>query len=363
MNNPQLADIFLKVAGIEGLSGKEKNVASFVKSFLNELNLYVTEDGSSQKTGSNTGNIICKFGNGSDMLLSCHMDTARSTGHLVPVIKSDRITSDGNSVLGVDNRVGVTLLLALAEKIVIERIAHKDFTLAFVTCEETTLAGSENLEIDNNIKKAIVFDSYMRPGKYIAASVGAAGYKIKVLGKAAHSGIDPEKGINALQIAVQAVNKINLGRINDSTTSNIGIINGGTATNVIPDLIEMSGEVRSKNTDEVQKHVEEIKCVFEQTAIAGNGKVEFEWSWDFMPFCLATNSEVIRDVENAIYRAYLKPERVLSYGGSDANSYNGRGIEAVNIGIGAQNPHSNEEFILLEDLDNAFQIALELIKK
>jgi len=363
MDNKNLVDSFIEIAGIEGLSENEKSVASFIKSVFTSLDLNFFEDGSKEKTGSDTGNIICKFGNGGDFLLSCHMDTARSTKNLKPIILEDKITSDGSTVLGVDNRVGVTVLLELVKAIINEKLQHKDFTLVFTTCEETTLAGSLNVEIGNAIKRAFVFDSYMRPGKYIAASVGAAGYKIKVLGKAAHSGIEPEKGINALTIAAEAISKISLGKISDDTTSNIGIIRGGTATNVVPDLIELEGEVRSREIDCVQKNVEDIKCVFEEVSSKYKGKLEFQWGWDFMPFNLSEDNKVIRDIEEAISKTNLVPERVLSYGGSDANSYNGRGIEAVNIGIGAQNPHSNSEFILLEDLDKAFQIALELVKK
>jgi len=363
MNNQNLINSFIEAARIEGLSGNEKSVASFLKSSFTSLNLNFYEDNSRLKTESNTGNIICKFGNGGDFLLSCHMDTARSTGNMKPIMLEDRITSDGSTVLGVDNRVGVTIFLELAKKIIHEKLPHKDFTLAFTTCEETTLGGSLNLEIDTNIKRAFVFDSYMSPGKYIASSVGAAGFKIKVIGKAAHSGIAPEKGINALTITAEALTKIKFGKIDADTTCNVGIIRGGTATNVVPDLIELEGEVRSKENNSVEKYVEEIKHVFEVVSAKHNGNVEFSWYWDFMPFNLSDNNKVIHDIEEAIGKTNLTPERVLSYGGSDANSYNGRGLEAVNIGIGAQNPHSNSEFILLEDLDKAFQIALELVKK
>jgi tripeptide aminopeptidase len=362
MKNQNLVDSFIKIARIEGLSGKEKPIAFFIKSFLTSLNLNFIEDDSKEKTGSDTGNIICKIGNGGDFLLSCHMDTARSTRDMKPVFLEDRITSDGTTVLGIDNRVGVTVLLELIKKIITEKIPHQDFTVVFTTCEETTLGGSLNLQIDDNIKRAFVFDSYMSPGKYIASSVGAACYKIKVIGKAAHSGIAPEKGINALTITAEAITKVKFGKINSDTTCNIGVISGGTATNVVPDLIELDGEVRSKENEHVQKYVEEIKHVFEEVSAKHNGKVEFSWYWDFMPFNLSDSNKVILEIEEAIKKADLNPERVLSYGGSDANSYNGRGIEAVNIGIGAQNPHANNEFILLDDLDNAFLIALELVK-
>jgi len=361
--NQRSLEIFCDIAGIEGLSGNEKEISSYIKSFLGKLSLKPFEDNSAKKTGSNTGNIICKINGGGNFLISCHIDTARSTQGLKTILSEDRITSDGNTVLGVDNRVGVALLLSLAEKIVKEKLQVKDFTLAFVTCEETTLDGSKYLEIDRNIKRVFVFDSQNNPGEFINSSYGAVGFKIEIIGKASHSGISPEKGINAFEIMTKALNGQSFGRIQPDLTFNIGKFSGGTATNVIPDNIILEGEMRSTNLETVEKRIEELKSRFENAAKKLNGKVNFEWKWDFVPFNITPESETFQLISDAIKKVGLTPEAVISAGGSDANSYNSRGIEAVNIGIGAKNPHSNDEFILYKDFQNAFNIALELVKE
>jgi tripeptide aminopeptidase len=361
--NQRSLEIFCDIAGIEGLSGNEKEISSYIKSFLGKLSLKPFEDNSAKKTGSNTGNIICKINGGGNFLISCHIDTARSTQGLKTILSEDRITSDGNTVLGVDNRVGVALLLSLAEKIVKEKLQVKDFTLAFVTCEETTLDGSKYLEIDRNIKRVFVFDSQNNPGEFINSSYGAVGFKIEIIGKASHSGISPEKGINAFEIMTKALNGQSFGRIQPDLTFNIGKFSGGTATNVIPDNIILEGEMRSTNLETVEKRIEELKSRFENAAKKLNGKVNFEWKWDFVPFNIIPESETFQLISDAIKKVGLTPEAVISAGGSDANSYNSRGIEAVNIGIGAKNPHSNDEFILYKDFQNAFNIVLELVKE
>jgi len=363
MKNKRLLEIFLEFIKIDGISENEKKVADYIINFLTSLGLSPQIDNSFKTTNSNTGNIVCRINGGGEMLLLSHMDTARSTFNVKPILQEDRIVSDGNTVLGVDNRVGGSVILALVEKIIKEKIATPGFTIAFTTCEETTLEGSRNLEFIDMIKEGYVFDSYLSPGSIIASSFGAIGFKIKIIGKASHSGIAPEKGINAIQIAVNALSAIKTGRIDESTTINFGIIKGGSAVNVVPDQVYIEGEVRSKYSDRIEKHLESIQNIFSDKASELKGQIEFSWQWDFMPFILDDNSNVINKISKAIQSVGLRPELKTSAGGSDANSLNAKGIPTVNLGIGAQNPHANDEFILYKDFDDTFNIAYNLVTK
>lgn len=358
-----LIDLFLKTAKIDALSGREKSLADFIKSFLSRYGYNITEDNSRIYSNSSTGNLICKVGNGGNFVLTAHMDTARSTLDLKPKVLADKIVSSGDTVLGVDNRAGVSVLLFMLEKIAKEKISVKDFTVAFTTCEETTLFGSKYLGLNGNIKYGFVFDSGYRPGNYIHSACGALGFNMKVIGKASHSGISPEKGINSLQIASQAISKLPLGRIDDETTMNIGIFKSGSAVNVIPEIAELDGEVRSFNTDKVDRYFNLILDTFEKEAEALGGKIECNSFWDFKPFTVSENSYVFTETVRVLKKVGLEPTPKISLGGSDANSLNEKGILSINLGIGAQNPHSNDEFILIEDLVKSAEIALELVKK
>ncbi len=362
MNNDRLIELFIKTAKIEALSGKEKPLSDFIREFLSEYSLNVVEDNSAARSQSNSGNIICSKGDGGDILLLSHMDTARTTRDVKPVIKSDRITSGGDTVLGVDNRAGIAVLLFTIEKLHKERINHKDFTIAFTTCEETTLMGSKNLQINGKIKKGFVFDSAFRPGTFINSACGSMGFEVKVKGKATHSALAPEKGINAIEIAAKAISQIKQGKIDPETTVNLGTIKGGSAVNVIPDLVDISGEVRSFNTDKVLNIIENIKTIFETEAKKPGATSEFISIWDFMPYQITEEDDLFRETYKILTKVGLNPKPVSSLSGSDANSLNSMGIQAINLGIGAQNPHSNDEFILLEDLNKTAEIALELLK-
>ena len=363
MNTQRLVDIFLEVIRINALSSHEKPLAHYIKSFLSKINYKIDEDTAAKFTNSNTGNLICKIGNGGDFVLMSHMDTARPTENVRPIILEDKIISSGDTVLGVDNRAGVSVLLYLLEKIANEKISVKDFTVAFTTCEETTLLGSKNLGINGEIKKGFIFDSGYRPGNFIYSACGAIGLKIKILGKASHSGISPEKGINSMTVAAKAISKLPLGRIDKDTTMNIGLLRSGSAVNVIPELTELEGEIRSFDLKKAEEKFNLLVNIFkDETEIVG-AKIEINHFWDFLPYTIPESSFVFNEAVRVIKKVGLVPTPKISLGGSDANSLNERGIESINLGIGAQNPHSNDEFIFIEDLYKSAEIALELVKK
>lgn len=363
MNTDYLIDLFIRIAKIDALSGNEKPLAEFIKSFLAKFNYNISEDDSKLFSGSNTGNLICKIGEGGSFIMTAHLDTARPTLNTKPKILEDKIVSSGDTVLGVDNRAGVTVLLFLLEKIAKEKIPVKDFTVVFTTCEETTLFGSKYLGVNGNIKYGFVFDSGYRPGNFIYSACGAMGFKIKVIGKASHSGISPEKGINSMLIASRAINNLPLGRIDDESTMNIGILKGGSAVNVIPEITELDGEIRSFDLQKVEHYLNVTIAAFRKEADILGGKIEVESFWDFKPYTIPENSFVFKEIVRVMKQVGLNPIPKISLGGSDANSLNEKGIQSVNLGIGAQNPHSNDEFIFIEDLVKSAEIALELVKK
>lgn len=363
MNTNHLIDLFLETAKIDALSGNEKSLADYIKSFLQKYNYTITEDNSNLFSNSNTGNLICRIGKGGDFVMTAHMDTARPTLNIKPKILEDKIVSSGDTVLGVDNRAGVSVLLFLLEKIALDKIPVKDFTVAFTTCEETTLFGSKHLGLNGQIKYGFVFDSGYRPGNFIYSACGALGFKIKVIGKASHSGIAPEKGINSLQIVSKAISQLPLGRIDDETTMNIGVLKSGSAVNVIPEIAELDGEVRSFDVTKVEKYFNSAVDIFNKEAEQMGGKIEVDSFWDFKPYTISESSPVFKETFRVMEKVGLKPTPKISLGGSDANSLNEKGIESVNLGIGAQNPHSNDEFIFIEDLVKSVEIALELVKK
>jgi len=363
LSEHRLVELFLQLARIEGLSGCEQEVNQFIRRFLAEIGFRAVEDGAGERHQGNSGNLITKIGSGGDFVVLAHMDTARSTRDLKPVVTGDRITSDGTTILGADNRAGIAAILYNLERAIQDHLALSDFTVVFTIREETDVHGSLFLELPATVRRGFVFDSALRPGRFIYRTYGAQAFQATVRGKASHSGIAPEKGISAIQTAARAIDRLRLGRIDSETTANIGRMNAGTAVNVIPETAIMEGEVRSLQTSKIEATIATIRDSFMQAGTEFGAQIDFSSHWGFRPFHLAADSPTYQTISRVIRQAGLEPVPSISAGGSDANSLNLKGIESVNLGIGAQNPHSNDEFILIEDLHQTAAIVWNLIKK
>ena len=367
MNSRQqeLLSLFLRLAPIDGVSHVERAIADEVTTILRAAGINVIEDESAPIVKGNTGNLIC-FPPGfradaSAIMLEAHLDTVQPTGLLKAIVKEDRVCSDGSTILGADNRMGLSLLVDLLLHAKEIPGPKKNFFVALTVGEETGLYGAAALDLSKHkISAAFVFDCSKRPGIYIRESVGLYDFTAQFVGKAAHAGVAPEEGVSAIALAASAISKIRLGRLDPETTANIGKIYGGDATNIVPERVTVEGEVRSFSPDRIREELRRIEQTF-HASVNGTGRLVFSAYSDFEPYTHKPDAPAVVELEVAIRRAGLTPEPIRYMGGSDANKYNAKGIPAVNIGIGAQKPHSIEEFFLLEDLFKSSEIAHELV--
>ena len=361
----ELLSLFLKLAPIEGTSLAERAIADAVMRRLHSSGVRVVEDGSAALLKGTTGNLLC-FPPDFDehtpaLMLTAHLDTVHSTASLRPIVHPDRVTSDGTTILGADDRLGLSVLVDLLIDVARSRTRHRNFFVVFTVGEEEGLYGASTLNVAQRpLKGAYVFDSSKRPGIYIRECVGLHVFKVHFIGKSAHSGVAPEEGINAIAMASKAVACLDLGRLDADTTANVGKIHGGEAVNAVPEHVFIEGEVRSFHPDRIRRELGRIERTI-RGAVDGIGKVEFESAVDFEPYVLAPDAPVVLEVERALRKVGLTPQGIRYTGGSDANKYNAKGIPAVNIGTGAQKPHSHEEFFLLEDLFKTSELAHALI--
>lgn len=362
MEHRRLIELFLQLARIDGRSGKEGEVAQFAYSFLKNLALEPQKDGANTVSGANTSNVVCPVGGGGEVALLAHMDTASFTSTTKQVVTADRIASDGKGQLGASGRAGMAAILYAVERAAVFNLPFKPFTIAFTTQGETTMAGGRNLRLPAGIRYAFVFDSSLDPGCYVSSSPGVAGFAAHVTGKPARSGPDTDPGISAIRIAAKAIAALDTDRYDEETTSNIGMISGGEATNVVPVYTLVRGEVRALDKAKGVPVLDGIKAEFEKAAAAAGGKAMFNWAWDFQPYLHDRDSALCRMAESALRGAGLQPVPVTSQGGSDANTLNAKGVAAVNFGIGAKHPRTNDEYILLDHLVKASEIAWQLIK-
>ncbi len=356
----RLQQIFLELTSIDAVSSQELPVAEYIRDFVGKLGLEAHMDDAAKLSGGNAGNVIVPILGGGEFFLAAHMDTPRSTAGLKHRFLADRITSDGTTPLGVDDRGGVSEILYAVEKAA-KAGTLQPATLLFSVCEETTMAGSLSYKPAPGIRYGFVFDSFMRPGNFVQATCGMIQFTFHVKGKSAHAGIAPENGVNAIRIAGEAISRFPFGWRGNMANANIGVVCGGTGTNVVCDDVFLKGEIRSATREEGEACLNSILADFRQTCEKYGGTLEADWEWDFRPYEILEDDIPYKRFAKAAAACGLEAVPQPTMGGSDANTYNHTGLKAINLGVGAQNPHGNDEFILYEDLQKASDIAYYLL--
>ncbi len=369
MKSQKLRELFLHFIAIDGVSLHERLVADEILSILRGWDIEVYEDDAGRRINGNTGNLIAKIPAKnshitSPLLLLAHMDTVRSTAGVQAIIENDGVIhSDGRTILGADNRAGVALILSMIDHILQNDIPHRPLEVVFSVAEELGMLGASALDFNRlSAKEAYVFDCSAPPGSYVAETPTAMDFKIIFKGKAAHSAVAPEKGINALTMAMAVMNRFPVGRINPYTVANIGTIHGGTADNVVPDQVTITGEFRSFKQDEIASIRNGLEENSEKACAQAGGTCEISFNIGFVGFRLTPDLPVIKRLHHAFRELSLAPHPLVYSGGSDANVLYAHGIHTVNMGIGAANAHSTDEKIGLQDMEIGAEILLKLIQ-
>lgn len=366
VNVERLTREFTTLVQISSPSYKERELGNYLIKRLNGLGLLVEEDNTGEKIGGNCGNIFARLPGDEKyptLFLCAHMDTVQPGEGIKPVLKDGVFRSDGSTVLGGDDKAGIAAMIELLEILKEERVPHGPLEILFTVGEEQGLRGSKNFDCSRlKAKCGYVLDSSGKPGTIIIAAPTQNIINFSIKGKAAHAGIEPERGINAIQAAGHALVRLRLGRIDAETTANIGVIRGGKATNIVPDLVYLEGEVRSLDRKKMEALTSEIIETFTKAVEAAGAKSEVKVTFEYPEFRLDPEMSVIRYASQAAEKAGLQVRYETSGGGSDANIFNAAGIPTANLGIGMQQVHTKEEFLEVKDLTDDVRWLIELIQ-
>ena len=367
VNNDRLINEFLHLVQIDSLSGKERQIADYLKQKLTSMGLAVKEDMAGEKAGGNAGNIIAKIpGNNSSapvIMLCAHMDTVEPGIGVKPVIKNDVICSDGETILGSDDKAGIAAILESILQINENNISHGGIEVVFTIWEEGGLFGAKYLEYGLlEAKIGYVLDSDGSPGTIITRAPSQDKIYAEIHGRAAHAGINPENGINAILVAANAIAGLKLGRIDEETTCNIGVISGGKATNIVPDLVRIEGETRSLDVAKREAQTALICDSINEAAARFGAQAVIKAEPEYTNFNLSKEDVSVKIAVKAAQNLGLTPRLEKTGGGSDANVFNQVGIQTANLGIGMRKVHTKEEYIAVEDLVNNARYLVEIIK-
>ena len=369
VNKERIIGEFLELVQIDSPTSKEGAVAKVLVKKLEEIGLEVFVDDAGKATGGETGNVIATLKGtrpGKPIMFSSHMDTVSPGEGIKPIIDEANgiIKSDGTTVLGSDDKAGIAAILEALRIIKENNIEHADIQVVFSIWEEGGMYGAKNIPYDKiNAEYGFVLDSGGSPGEIIIEAPAQDKINVKIIGKPAHAGLVPEDGISAVMVAARAIEKMNLLRIDKETTANIGIINGGVATNIVMPELNIVAEARSLDNSKLDAQTKHMVDTFKAAAEEFKAKIEINVDRVYGAFKVDANDDVVNLAKKAMKNMGVEGYTTSSGGGSDTNILNGKGIKAVNLGIGMKKAHTLEEHIAIEDILNSAKMVVEIIKE
>lgn len=357
----RLKRVFLEMVHINSPAYQEAELADFVQRELEGLGLKVSQG--PPIPGGNCGNVLGELpGSGRAILLSAHMDTVAPTAGIVCLEEDGVVRTDGRTILGADDKAGIAAILEALRVVVEYQLPHPTVYVLFTVAEEVGLLGARACGPLPSIDYGYVLDSDGPPGTIVNGAPYHCDWRVVVHGKAAHAGVAPEEGINAIAVAAAALSKMSFGRLSPETTCNVGIIEGGQARNIVPDTVKIVGEVRSFRKDEVKTQIDQMRAIWEETTKAFGATYCFDVEESYGGYVLPEEHPAIAVAKEAALRVGATPTVRRSGGGSDANIFNTMGIPTVPLGFAARGVHSKEESIDLADLKQVAEQVVEIIR-
>ncbi|MBP3964391.1 M20/M25/M40 family metallo-hydrolase [Paenibacillus lignilyticus] len=370
INNQRIIDEFMALVQVDSETKYEREICDVLTGKLKELGFSVEEDDAASVTGHGAGNLFAMLeANGSEkaptIFFTSHMDTVVPGKGIKPHLDADGyIRSDGTTILGADDKAGLAAMFEAIRVIKEQNRPHGPIQLVITVGEESGLVGASAIDSKRlKAKFGYALDSNGPIGDIAVAAPSQAKITIKIHGKSAHAGVNPEDGISAIQVAGKAISRMSLGRIDHETTANIGRFEGGGATNIVCDFVKLDAEARSIVQDKLDKQVESMRETVLAVAAEFGAKAEFESKLIYPAFNFTDGDPVVELAKAAIEKIGRTPKLFHSGGGSDANVFNGHGVPTVNLAIGYEHIHTTNEQIKAEDLVKTAELVVAIIEQ
>ena len=360
---------FFELVSIRCSTLDEREIADLLTARLRDLGATeIHEDGAGKALGGNTGNIVANFkGTVADVpvvMLTAHMDCVEPCAKIKPILKDGVIRSDGTTILGADDKAGVVAILETLRCLKEDDIPHGNLQIVFTVAEEGGVNGSRCL--DTSLLHAdlgYTLDTHGHAGTAAFKAPGKNQLTVRIVGKAAHAGIDPDAGRNAITAAGKVLTAVPQGRIDEETTCNVGKIEGGTATNVVAEFCTLNFETRSRDKAKLdaltQRMVDSVNAALDGTGCTA----EIDIKKDYDPYELPPDALPIQYLRRAAEKLGSPVVLEEEGGGSDANHFNAYGVPTTVLGVGMTDCHTKEESIRERDLYEAAELTLAIVRE
>lgn len=372
MNKERLINNLLEMLKIHSPSKKEGKCANYLVAQLKDMGASIYLDKGYLQYGGDAPTIIAKFpGNveGEGVTLAAHMDVVEPNANVKPIVENNIIKTDGTTTLGGDDKAGIASILEAIRTIKEDNISHEDIYVVLTPCEEVGMLGAKHIDWDKILvdmmpaKRMIVVDNAGDAGIIAHSAPSKYDFKIHFRGKTAHAGIEPEKGINAIAMASYSLAQMNIGRIDDLTTSNISKISADFPTNVVPDSCEVNGEIRSHSEDTIIKDINLYKNACDKAAKKFGGKYKLDYRCDYPVLKPTDDLKFAKQFAEIYEKLNVPAELKVIGGGSDSNIFAEHGFNSIIIGVGMNKVHTVEEYLEIEELFKTTRALIKYLKK
>src|SRR4051794_26538322 len=341
-------------------------MADAVTAELRAVGLEVHEDATCAETGSDSGNLLARIAappGARTILLCAHLDTVPLDAPVqVERTEEGMLRNRNDAIVGADNKAAVAVILAVARRLLADGAPPVGVEILFTTCEELALAGAKAFDLGRlQSELGFVFDHASPIGELIVAAPTYFSVEARFHGKAAHAGLAPEEGHNAIEAAAAAVASLRFGRLDDITTTNVGRIIGGTASNVVAERCRVQCEARSIDHDRAAATARDIVDAMTQAATDRACDVEIDVQELFRGFKIPKSATTVGVATNALADAGIEPQPISTGGGSDANSFVARGFECLNVANGTVAAHQPDERVSVDALETMLDVALGIV--
>jgi tripeptide aminopeptidase len=360
IDEARLVQTFLDLVAIDSPSGEEEEICKELVRRFAEL------DGETET--DEYWNLVARFpgrGAGADkpfLMLSAHMDTVGKDRGIKPQIRDGVIYSDGTTILGGDDKSGVAIILEVLQSLNEDGSTHPPLEAVISVSEEVGLRGARSMDKGHiRSRRGYVLDAGGPVSTLVTSAPSQDSIEVWVHGKTAHAGAEPEKGVNAIKVAAEAISAMPQGRIDHETTANVGIIHGGVATNIVPDKVYVKMEARSRDDVKLAAQTAAMAASFQEAAERNAARIEFKLKRMYTTYRLADDHPVVTAAAAAMGARGLEPHIVGSGGGTDANIYAEHGIHCAILSTGMSAVHTPQEHIAIKDMLDCAHLLEQIV--
>lgn len=341
----RLLEEFLVQIQMPSVSGQEGEFARYLLRTFTGLGLETELDSDGNMLAVLKGNPQRE-----PLCFAAHSDTV-PTAPVRYRLEGDWIRTQGDSILSADDKAATSILVELVHALQEDRIPHGDLEILITCQEEVGLFGAKRFDLNRlRSQKILVLDHNGPVGGVIKSAPYANRLRFEFLGKAAHAGGEPERGISAVQAMSGAIAQMPLGRIDEETTANIGIVSGGNATNIVPDFALAQGEARSRSQEKLERQTEAMLQAARGASESLGANVKVDVKADYVGYALPPNDPLLAWLRAAALEIGLTFFMLDAGGASDANVFNVRGRKSVVLNCGYNNPHTFQEEASLTEM-------------